>query len=206
MALYCAYASSVPTPAKENRRARGPRTSQRRRETSRPARLCAGVAALLVGILQLRHLVLDHLDPGGLLHLVRPRLEQRRARRDRLGLAARLDLHPDHRAVHVRAGVGLPDVGRNLLVGEQTRRPEGRLLHRLAEPDRSDRHPGLGLLRLRDVPGPDARHVQRGLARRLQPDPDVHSVRRSSWRPPRSSTSSPATCSPSSTTSRCGGM
>ena len=38
---------------------------------------------------------------------------------------------------------------------------EGRLLHRLAEPDRPDRHPGVGVLRLRDVPRPDARHVQR---------------------------------------------
>ncbi len=97
--------------------------------------------------------------------------------RDRMGLADRLGLHPDHRAVHVRTGVGVPDVGRNLLVGKQTRRRQGRLLHRLAEPDRLDRHPGVGRLRLRDVPGPDARHIQRGLARRLQPDPDVHSVR-----------------------------
>ena len=51
------------------------------------------------------------------------------------------------------------------------------LLHRLAEPDRSDRHPGVGRLRLRDVPRPDARHVQRDLAQRLQPDADVHPVR-----------------------------
>ena len=41
----------------------------------------------------------------------------------------------------------------------------------------SDRHPGVGGLRLRDVPGPHARHVQRDLARGLQPDQDVHLVR-----------------------------
>ena len=50
-------------------------------------------------------------------------------------------VHPDHRVVHVRAGVGLPDLGRHLLVGQQARRRQGRLLHRLAEPDRPDRHP-----------------------------------------------------------------
>ena len=60
-------------------------------------------------------------------------------------------VHPGHRAVHVRAGVGFPDVGRHLLVGQQARRPEGGLLHRLAEPDRPARHRRLGRLRLRDV-------------------------------------------------------
>ena len=112
---------------------------------------------LLVRLLELRHLVLDHLDPGRLFHLVRPRLEQRWPGGDRLGLADRLGVHPDHRAVHVRAGLGLPDVRRDLLVGQQTRRPEGRVLHRLAEPDRADRHRRVGRLRLRDVPRPDAR-------------------------------------------------
>src|SRR5215204_2557774 len=81
-------------PAKENRRARGPRTtrgprtSKRGRETPRQPRLCAGATEVLVGFLQLRHLVLDHLDPGRLLHVIRPWLEQRRPRGDRLGLAA----------------------------------------------------------------------------------------------------------------------
>ena len=40
---------------------------------------------------------------------------------------------------HVRAGVGLPDLGRHLLVGVEDGRPEGRLLHGLAEPDRPGR-------------------------------------------------------------------
>ena len=34
-----------------------------------------------------------------------------------LGLADHLGLHPDHRLLHVGAGVGLPDLGRHLLVG-----------------------------------------------------------------------------------------
>ena len=53
-----------------------------------------------------------------------------------------------------------PDFRRNLLVGKQTRWRQGRVLHRLAEPDRTDRHPGVGGIRLRDVPGPDAGHIQ----------------------------------------------
>jgi len=41
--------------------------------------------------------------------------------------------HPRHRPVHVRAGVGVPDVGRHLLVGVQAGGANGRVLHRLAE-------------------------------------------------------------------------
>ena len=44
-------------------------------------------------------------------------VEQRRADRDLVGLAAHLGVHPDHRLVHVRAGVGLPDRRRHLLLG-----------------------------------------------------------------------------------------
>ena len=47
--------------------------AERRRATARRARLQAGAAPLLVRLLQLRHLVLDHLDPGRLLHHVRLR-------------------------------------------------------------------------------------------------------------------------------------
>ncbi len=100
----------------------------------------------------------------------------------------------------------LPDLGRNLLVGSQTRRRQGRLLHRLAEPDRPDRHPGVGGLRLRDVPRPDAGHLQRELARRLQPDQDVHHVPGHPGGRRDHQHLLSATCWPSSTTSRCGGM
>ena len=43
-----------------------------------------------------------------------------------IGLAAHLGVHPDHRLLHVRAGLGLPHVRRHLLVGQQARRCQGR--------------------------------------------------------------------------------
>ena len=46
--------------------------SQRRRKASGRARLQAGAQPVLVGFLQLRHLLLDHLHPGRLLHQLRP--------------------------------------------------------------------------------------------------------------------------------------
>ena len=61
--------------------------------------------------------------------------------------AGHLDLHPDHRVLHVRTRVRLPDIGRHLLVGGEARRREGRLLHRLAEPGRAGSDRGLGGLR-----------------------------------------------------------
>ena len=78
-------------------------------------------------------------------------------------------------------------------------------LHRLAEPDRPDRHPCVGRLRLRDVSGPDARHVQSDLAQRLQPDAGLRAVRRHSGDLGTHQHLFVATCWPSSTTSRCGG-
>ena len=51
------------------------------------------------------------------------RLQQRRPDRHLVGLADPHCLHPDHRHSHVRAGVGVPDVRRHLLVGLQARRP-----------------------------------------------------------------------------------
>ena len=53
------------------------------------------------GIHELRDLVLDHLDPGRLLHHLRPGVEQRRPDRDLVGLADHLRLHPHHRPLHV---------------------------------------------------------------------------------------------------------
>ena len=90
----------------------------------------------LVGILELRDLVLDHLDPGRLLHQLRRRLQQRRPDLDLVVVADPRSVHPDHRVHDVRAGLGVPDLGWHLLVGVQARRPGGGLLHRLAEPDR----------------------------------------------------------------------
>ena len=98
----------------------------RRRAPARRARLQAGAQPLLVRLLQLRDLVLDHLDPGGVLHDLRPGLQQRWPDRDLVGLADRLAVHPAHRLHHVRARVGLPDVGWHLLVGQQDGRRRGR--------------------------------------------------------------------------------
>ena len=91
-----------------------------------------------------------------------------------LGLADHLGLHPDHRLHDVRAGLGLPDVGRHLLVGLEDGRPGGRLLHRLAEPDRPARGHRLRGVRRRDVLRPHAQHAQQGWRRRLLADARVH--------------------------------
>jgi hypothetical protein len=98
--------------------------------------------------------------PGGLLHELRAGLEQRWTGGDRVGLADHLGLHPGDRLLHVRAGLGVPHLGRHLLVGVETRRGEGRLLHRLAQPHRPLGHRGLRRVRLRDVPRPDPRHLR----------------------------------------------
>ena len=82
-----------------------------------------------------------------------------------LGLAADLALHPDHRLLHVGAGVGVPDRRRHLLVGRQDGQAGPRLVHRLAQPDRPDRGHRVGRLRLRDVPQPHARRCCRRLGR-----------------------------------------
>ena len=86
----------------------------------------AGAEPHLVRLPELRHLVLDHLDPRRLLHHVRRGVEQRRPHRHLVGWLILSDLHPHHRLLHVRAGVGVPDLGRHLLVGEQAGRPARR--------------------------------------------------------------------------------
>ena len=82
-----------------------------------------------------------------------------------LGLAAHLDLHPHHRLLHVGARVGLPDLGRHLLVGVQARRCPRPASTPAGSTCRSRRDRGVGRLRLRDVLRPDARHVQRSRGR-----------------------------------------
>ena len=58
---------------------------------------------------ELRDLVHDHLGPGRLLHDLRPGVEQRRARRDLVGLADHLRADPDRRVLDGRARLVLPD-------------------------------------------------------------------------------------------------
>ena len=57
-----------------------------------------------------------------------------RSRSRGAGRSSRPD--PDHRLLHVRARVGLPDGRRHLLVGVEARRPGLGLVHRLVQPDR----------------------------------------------------------------------
>ena len=130
----------------------------------------------MVGLLELRHLVLDHLDPGGVFHQLRPRLEQRRLGRDRVGLADHLGVHPRDRPVHVGTRVGVPDVRRHLLVGIEARRCQGRVLHRLAEPDRPARHRRVGRVRMCDLPRRHARLLRHQLHSR-QPEPGLPVLR-----------------------------
>ena len=93
-------------------------------------------------------------------------LERRRPGGHRLGLAHFGGPRALHRALPVGTGVGVPDLGRHLLVGFQARRREGGLLHGMAEPHRPPRHCRLGRVRLCDLlrpharlPGPGQLHV-----------------------------------------------
>ena len=128
----------------------------------------------MVGVLQLRDLVLDHLDPGRVLHQLRCRVQQRRSDLDLLVLADPRHLHPHHRLHDVGARVGLPDLRGHLLVGVEARRSDGGLLHRLAQPDRARRGHGRCLLRVRDLHRPHDQHVVRELRRGLLADPRLH--------------------------------
>ena len=113
------------------------------------------------GVLELRDLLHDHLGPRGLLHDLRAGVEQRRADRDLVGLADHLRADPAGRVLDGRARLGLPDRGRDLLLGLDARRPEVGLVHRLVQPRRPGRRRRLGRLRLRAVPERDVHAVRR---------------------------------------------
>ncbi|CAA9494340.1 MAG: Amino acid/metabolite permease in hypothetical Actinobacterial gene cluster; BAT1-like, partial [uncultured Solirubrobacteraceae bacterium] len=104
---------------------------QERRGTPRRARLQPGPQPVVERVLELRDFVHDHLGSRGLLHDLRPGLQQRRAHRDLVGLADHLRAHPLHRLVDVRARLGLSDGRRHLLVGVRARRQDVGLVHRL---------------------------------------------------------------------------
>ena len=101
---------------------------------------------------ELRDLVLDHLDPRRLFHELRHGVVLRRPGSDDVGLADRLRVHPRHRALHVRDRLCLSHGGWDLLLGVQARRSRLGLVHRLVQPDRSDRGRGVGRLRGCAVP------------------------------------------------------
>ena len=148
------YPSQVPSPTPIRRqqmtRTRAPHPEPGR-ATARRARVQAGTQPELERLPELRDLVHDHLDPGGLLHHLRPGVEQRRPGRDLVGLAAHLDPDPDDRLLHVGARLGVSDGRRHLLVGIEARRSCVGLVHRLVQPDRPGGRPRIGRLRLRDV-------------------------------------------------------
>ena len=138
-------------------------------------------------VLELRDLVHDHLGTRGMLHDLRPGVEQRRSDRDLMGLADHLPPDPHGRGLDVGARVGVPDRGWPVLVGRQARRAGLVLVHRLVQRDRPARRCGVGGLRGGDLrldslqplgtrPGGDQlrgrRSARRGVRRlRRAPDP-----------------------------------
>ena len=134
-------------------------------------------------VLELRDLVHDHLGAGGVLHHLRPGLEQRRPGRHLLGLADHLRPDPGHRPLHGGARLGLSHGRRPVLVGGQARRSGLVLVHRLVQRDRPGRGRRVGRLRRGDVRfravqplGPRPRHHQ--LRRRRVARRDLRRLRR----------------------------
>ena len=122
-----------------------------RRAEARRAWVQAGADSRVELVLQLRDLVHDHLGPGGVLHHLRPGVEQRRPGGDLVGLADHRRAHPDHRLLHVGAGLRLSDGGRPLLVGGQARRAGLGVVHRLVQRHRPGRCGRVGGLRGGDL-------------------------------------------------------
>jgi hypothetical protein len=113
----------------------------------------------LVGLLQLRDLVLDHLDPRRLLHELRCRLQQRRPDLDLVDLA-------DPRVFILIIGFTMselvsayPTSGGIYWWASKLGGSQGRLLHRLAQPDRPGRSHRRCLVRLRDLHRPHDQHL-----------------------------------------------
>ncbi len=124
---------------------------RRGREDPPQARLRAGALPRDGRLPELRDLLHDHLDPGGLPHVVLHRLRPGRRGRGQLGLAARR--RDEHHRLPGDGGdrVRLPDGGRALLLGLEARQPRLGLVHGLVQPDRPDRGHGGDRLRPGDV-------------------------------------------------------
>ena len=111
----------------------------RRRAPASQARLRASALPRDGRVLELRHLLHDHLDSRGLLDVVLHRVPVGRPGRDHLGLAARR-LHVHHRrARDGRDRLDVPHRRRPLLLGVKARQPRVGLVHRLVQPRRTDR-------------------------------------------------------------------
>ncbi len=124
---------------------------RRGREDPPQARLRAGALPRDGRLPELRDLLHDHLDPGGMPHVVLHRLRPGRPGRGQLGLAARR--RDEHHRLPRDGGdrVGLPDGRRPLLLVLEARQPRLGLVHRLVQPDRPDRRHGRDRLRPGDV-------------------------------------------------------
>ena len=87
-----------------------------------------------------------------------------------IALAGDQPADPARRLLDVRAGLGIPDGGRHLLLVLEAGRARLGLVHGLVQPDRPRRRRRLGRLRLRDVPQQPAAALQPALRLQLRHD------------------------------------
>ena len=95
---------------------------------------------------ELRHLVLDHLDPGGMLYELRHRLVLWRPRRGLVGLADRRRVHPPDRPCMAEIVSAFPTAGGIYYWASKLGGLSG-AGSPVVQPDRSDRGGGVGRLR-----------------------------------------------------------
>ncbi len=124
---------------------------RRGREDPPQARLRAGALPRDGRLPELRDLVHDHLDSGGMPHVVLDCVRPGRPGLDHLGLAPRRPDEHDRRPVDGGDRLGLPDCGRPLLLGVEARQPRLGVVHGLVQPGRPDRGHGCDRLRPRDL-------------------------------------------------------
>ena len=127
----------------------GDRNAGRRCPQAEGARLRAGARAILGRLHELRDLVLDHLDPGRLLHHLRPAWNNGGPVAISWGwpiVSALILIIALCMAEIVSA---IPHRRRHLLLGAPSWAARMGLVHRLVQPDRPDRRGRLGRLRRR---------------------------------------------------------
>lgn len=105
----------------------------------------------MVWFFQLCHLIFNHLHPIGVLYHLRSRLEQRWTDCYCDRLAVDLRLHFTDRVLYGGVGVRLSDIGGNLLVGMPVGWSQGRILHGLAQLDRTTGDNSISGVRCGDV-------------------------------------------------------
>ena len=132
-----------------------PRQLSRRRGACSPAGLQAGAEPNLVELLELRDLVLDHLDPRRLLHDLRAGAGTTAARSRSRGAGRSSRPSSSSSGSPCRELVSAyPTSGGIYWWAAKMGGPAAGLLHRLAQPHRPARRHRLGRLRRRDLPRP----------------------------------------------------